>query len=102
LNVEHRTSNIERPIFVALRFIYFLNQADPSLQGAQSSQISNGDSFVQRTRRAHAARALVLQGRVTQRVAQYFYKLTEYNIRCSTFVSFFSDQTARFSARRRG
>jgi hypothetical protein len=33
LNVEHRTSNIERPILMALRFIYF-KTSEPSLRQA--------------------------------------------------------------------
>jgi hypothetical protein len=54
LNVEHRTSNIEPPILMALCFIY-LKQAN--------RKISN-DRFA---RAAHMPR-----------VAQYFFKLTEY------------------------
>jgi hypothetical protein len=38
LNVEHRTSNIERPILMTLRFIYF-KKSEP--QPATSSAVSN-------------------------------------------------------------
>jgi hypothetical protein len=33
LNVEHRTPNIERPILLALRFIYFNNRITESANG---------------------------------------------------------------------
>ena len=75
LNVEHRTSNIERRILMTLRFIDFITN------GSQNPPAK-------------------------QAYAVFFFKLTEYlircwtfNVRCSTFISFFSDQTGRFLAR---
>jgi len=54
LNVEHRTSNIERRILMALRFIDF-----------ETSESQNFEGWF--------------------RLAQPFFKLTEYIIRCWTF-----------------
>ncbi len=62
LNIEHRTSNIERRILMTLRFIY-LKTSEP--QPATSSAESN------------------FEGQV--RFAQFFFKLTEFIIRCWTF-----------------
>jgi hypothetical protein len=53
LNVEHRTSNFQRPILMALRFIYFKTSNQPN-------RISKG-------RFARAAQALA------PRVAQSFF-----------------------------
>jgi hypothetical protein len=43
LNIEHRTSNIERPILMTLRFIYFKTSKpqNTELQPATSSAESN-------------------------------------------------------------
>jgi hypothetical protein len=41
MNIEHRTLNTERPIWMALRFIYFKN-TNRSLQGAAPKRISPG------------------------------------------------------------
>ena len=54
LNVEHRTSNIERRILMVLRFIDF-----------ETSESQNFEGWF--------------------RLAQPFFKLTEYIIRCWTF-----------------
>jgi hypothetical protein len=43
MNVEHRTSNIERPILMALRFIYFKTsepqntEPQPAMNSAESN-----------------------------------------------------------------
>jgi hypothetical protein len=65
LNVEHRTFNFERPILMALRFIYLKQANRYILQGGQ----------VSKSRFARAAQALA------PRVAWYFFKSTEYSIR---------------------
>jgi hypothetical protein len=55
LNVEHRTSNIERPILMTLRFIYFKTSKPQNTvpQPATSSAVSKFrrvDSLAQRRR----------------------------------------------------
>ena len=93
--IEHRTSNVECTILMTLRCIC-LKKSGPSLQCAQPSRISKG-------RFDGAPQTCAL------RVVQYFFKLTEFNIRCwtfngrcSTLISFFSDQTGRCFGRRLG
>jgi len=60
LNVEHRTSNFERPILMALRSIYF--KTSDSQNNPPADKISQGRS----ARAAQAPAPLV---------AQYFFKL---------------------------
>jgi len=48
LNIEHRTFNIERPMWMALRFIYF-KKVNRSLQHAPPSRFDRTDhAFLQR------------------------------------------------------
>jgi hypothetical protein len=68
LNVEHRTPNIERPILMTLRFIYFKTN-QPQNQ-PEADKFRKVDSLAQRRRRV---------------MLSIFYKLTEYIIRCWTF-----------------
>jgi hypothetical protein len=87
LNVEHRTSNIERPILKALRFIYFTT-SEP--QPATSSAVSNIEQEIS-------------NDEVWNRCAQFFFKYNNdripyfdiryslFDIRYSLFQSFFFD-----------
>jgi hypothetical protein len=72
LNIEHRTSNIERRILMTLRFIDFKTN---QLQNTEPQDFEKLICF-----------------------AQSFFKLIEFiircwtfNVRCSTFTSFFID-----------
>ena len=69
LNVEHRTSNIEPPILMALRFIYF-----------KTSKTQNTDP--QNFERLYS---LAQRRRLRRVLLNLFLKVTEYIIRCWTF-----------------
>jgi len=66
-NVEHRTSNIEHPILMALRFTYFKNSESQILEG----QIRFAQLFFKMT--------------------EYSIRCWTFNVRCSMFLIFFID-----------
>jgi len=81
--IEHRTSNIERPILMTLRFIGFKTSESQNLP--EADKFRRVDSLVQRRRLRRVLPSL-------------FFKLTEYiircwtfDVRCSMFISFFFD-----------
>jgi hypothetical protein len=65
LNVEHRTSNIERPILMTLRFIDF-KTSEPQL--ATSPSASSGLEYVESSRIEFRRKASLLQRRRLLRV----------------------------------
>jgi hypothetical protein len=81
LNVEHRTFNFERPILMALRFIYLKQANRCILQGGQVSQSRFAllGIFLNRQNTVfdlpEADKCLLASG--------------ELDVRCSTFLSFF-------------
>jgi hypothetical protein len=112
MNVEHRTSNIERPVLMALRFIYFKTSEpqNTELQPATSpSAVSSGP--MGSPRRARGLSLSKVPSRILKAsfaLLSHYFILSEYiircwtfNVRCSMFIRFFFDQTGRFSSQRR-
>jgi hypothetical protein len=115
LNIGHRTSNIERRILMALRFIESKTSesqpaTSPSVASSGFKDSGSNDSLrqAQGLSLSKAAESILQGGHVSKdgfapglrspfvrrsRLAQPFFKLTEYIIRCWTFnvrCSFFS------------
>ncbi len=87
LNVEHRTSNIERPILMALRFIYF-KTSEPQNTEQQPATSS--------PRRARAWACRKQPNRISKdsiaalclyfKLAEYIIRCWTFNVRCSMFI----------------
>ncbi|UCD78018.1 MAG: hypothetical protein JSW26_21800 [Desulfobacterales bacterium] len=74
LNVEHRTSNVERPMWVALCFLYFKKR-----ESKPSSRCAESDFYGSiRSLSAHLAQAPEAAGAHALCVVQYFSKLTKF------------------------